>query len=619
MSDDVMLQEAKKSVRRGQRVRARDLLTRLLRADQANPNYWLWMSSVVETVKEQVYCLQQVLRLDPKNHAAKQGLIMIGALSTDKSITPLPPVPRDWQSELEEETLPDRKGIWSNPVLRVAVPIGTGIVVIGLVLGGIFGFGSREPAQVAMRPTKTPGPSPTFTLTPTSIESTKVIKDTPTPTIAGPEPLWMSLEVTYTPTPLYINTPHPISEAYRLGQRAIARGDYVIAIRFLKDAIQNEPNAADIYYYMGEIHRLTGNYEEALAAYKQALTVDPSFAPAYLGRARASSALDPQFDMGEDLVQAIDSDSKLFDAHIELVTYHIAQEDNEPALVYLQAAETLMPDSPLIYFMRAQLALQVGEYEEALDAAQEAHNLDITYLPAYLALGHAALANGEFDDAVDKLEIYVRYEQDDPFGWLLLGRAYAEIAKPEQGYTLLIQSEGDPDYKSALEAFDRAVELDDQLQEVSLYRGITYLALDEGQKAVNEFFLARKLDKESLLISLLMGRALIEADRSEDGFAQITGSLNMAESDEQLAAMYFVRAQAAERVDRKSVAVADWNALLALPEDSVPETWVNLAEERLFALTAPTPTPTTTGTSTATITITKSPTPNLTPTRTTIH
>ena len=37
MADDKMLQEAKEAVAKGQRERARDLLTRLLRANQANP------------------------------------------------------------------------------------------------------------------------------------------------------------------------------------------------------------------------------------------------------------------------------------------------------------------------------------------------------------------------------------------------------------------------------------------------------------------------------------------------------------------------------------------------------------------------------------------------------
>ena len=80
MAVDVMLHEAVDAIRRGQRARARDLLTRLLRADQKNPQYWLWMSSVVESSNEQIYCLNSVLKADPHNQSARQGLVLLGAL-----------------------------------------------------------------------------------------------------------------------------------------------------------------------------------------------------------------------------------------------------------------------------------------------------------------------------------------------------------------------------------------------------------------------------------------------------------------------------------------------------------------------------------------------------------
>ncbi len=625
MSDDVMLKKAKKAVRQGQRVRARDLLTRLLRADQSNPEYWLWMSSVVESAKEQIYCLQQVLHLDPENSTARQGLIMIGAVPADDSVTPAPPIRRDWQSELEEQSVPGDQGIWANPVLRIVIPVGVGIIVIGLILGGIFGFGRRGSAQLALRPTKTPGPPTTFTPTPTSIPSTLSVKRTPTPTFEGPQSLRLSLGVDYTPTPLYVDTPHPISESYRLGQRAYERGDLSAAEGFFKDAIRNEPKAADLHYYVGEINRLKGDYESALAAYDQALNVNVSFAPAYLGRSRVISALEPNYDVSEDLAQVIDYDPNLFEAYLDLVVYHLAQDENEAASEYLDIAEELIPESPLIYVYRANIALHAGDDQEALEAAREAYNLDITLLPVYLVLGQASLAHGEFADALEVLETYVQYAENDPLGWMALGQAYAEIMAPEQGYSDFAQAEGDQDYEAALDAFDQAFELDDQLPEIHIYRGITYLALGEGQEAVNEFYLARKLEMKSLQISLLMGRGLIAAERTEDGFAQINGSENLAESDEDWAAVYFVRAQAAEGLGRKSTAITDWKALLALPKVSVKKVWLEMAEERLEELTAPTPTstltptptlkPTNTKTPTTTPTPTRTPTPTLTPTR----
>ena len=76
--ENTMLREAMDALRLGDRVRARDLLTRLLKTDQKNPKYWLWLSVAVDTQNERIYCLQMVLKADPQNSAAKRGLILLG-------------------------------------------------------------------------------------------------------------------------------------------------------------------------------------------------------------------------------------------------------------------------------------------------------------------------------------------------------------------------------------------------------------------------------------------------------------------------------------------------------------------------------------------------------------
>ena len=62
MPEDVMLKEAIEAIRQGQQSRARDLLTRLLRADSNNAGYWIWMSAVVESEREQIFCLKKAAR-----------------------------------------------------------------------------------------------------------------------------------------------------------------------------------------------------------------------------------------------------------------------------------------------------------------------------------------------------------------------------------------------------------------------------------------------------------------------------------------------------------------------------------------------------------------------------
>ena len=100
MTDDRMFIEAKNAINAGQRSRARDLLTRLLRTEQNNVEYWLYMSTVVDTKKEQVYCLENVLKYDSNNETAVRGLILLGEMPPDETITPVRPVrEREWSIE----------------------------------------------------------------------------------------------------------------------------------------------------------------------------------------------------------------------------------------------------------------------------------------------------------------------------------------------------------------------------------------------------------------------------------------------------------------------------------------------------------------------------------------
>ena len=77
-SNDSMLMQAIAAARTGNRVRARSLLTRLLKADSGVVEYWIWMSSTVDTKREKIYCLESALKLDPTNRAVLRGLTILG-------------------------------------------------------------------------------------------------------------------------------------------------------------------------------------------------------------------------------------------------------------------------------------------------------------------------------------------------------------------------------------------------------------------------------------------------------------------------------------------------------------------------------------------------------------
>src|SRR3990172_8218433 len=78
--DADLLAEGIDAARAGERGKAREKLTRWLRQDQNSEQAWLWMSSVVESDRERIYCLNNALKLNPNGKTAKRGLALLGAL-----------------------------------------------------------------------------------------------------------------------------------------------------------------------------------------------------------------------------------------------------------------------------------------------------------------------------------------------------------------------------------------------------------------------------------------------------------------------------------------------------------------------------------------------------------
>jgi tetratricopeptide (TPR) repeat protein len=262
-------------------------------------------------------------------------------------------------------------------------------------------------------------------------------------------------------------------------------------------------------------------------------------------------------------------------------------------------AEELLPDSPLLFLYRGIAYLQLEDYERAYNFAQQAYEMDQTLLPAYLLLGQTALLNDENKQAVKALEVYTLYAEDDPAGWVAYGHSLYATRK----------------YSDTLQALDTAIELDDENPQAYYYRGMAYLSLGEGQLAVNEFVKATSFNSKSFDYHLGVGRGLYLAERYVEARNQFNFTENLAESDEQLAQIYYWRALALEANGDYKTAVNDWEALLELPKDAVPEEWREMAEEHLAATPTPPP-PTPTPTQTPTETLTPTPTSTGTATRT---
>ena len=611
--ENSMLREAISALRLGDKTRARDLLARLLKTDQDNPTYWIWLSAAVDSQKERLYCLQTALKRDPQNAAAKRGLILLGALPPDDSVQPFPiNHPRLWEEKLAVAKEKDEKERGqANPLVRVFAILGTAVLVVGLFIGGYLLLQKGTAASVLQRtsthrPTFTSTIFLTFTATPSF--------HTPTPTFLGPTPLSYFLSATYTSTPRYVMTQHPVTSrsTFESGLRFLAAGQYQTALVQFRQALILEPGAADIYYYLGETYRLQGDYQAALDSYQKAINQDANFAPGFLGRARANLAIHPNADVADDLDTAIALDPHFVEAYIERGIYRITR-NTSAAQKDLQAAVELAPNSALAYLYLAQAELELGEVQAALQSALSANQIDMTFIPVYLTLGKAYMAAGEAENAVAVLQTYLVYEPNDTAALLLMGEAYVAVG----------------DYETAVNMFTRVIKVEPRNAEAYFQRGEALLNLKNTDLAESDFKKAITYDPADFDARLGLARTYDMQGKPNDAYTYAEQNVrSLATANVTRAQVYYWEAIFLEEVgDENSLQWAQqrWQQLLALPADlilpaSMPKDWRQQASAHLknTPTLSPTPNRAVTATRTATPTRTQTPTATKTPTKTPI-
>lgn len=591
-----MYDEALSAVRAGERARARDLFTRLLKLRQDNPEYWIWMSAVVETAKERAFCLKEALRIDPDNAAAHRGLMLLGLVPPDPArALPAKLQRRDWQSLMAFPESPEMAAAKAarTPAAFIAL---AAVVVVGLVAFAIFGM-QNQWRRRNVRP---------IIIIPTMTQAIGEATTPPTTTVIAkgtPLPLEALLKETFTPTPLYFNTPHSVSEAYRIGLRAFQRGEWDEAISYFEQVSALEPEADDIRYYLGESYRQQGDLDQALKIFNEAIEQDGDFAPLYVGRARVELARKPSnFEWAvQDLQEAVRLDPAYGEAYLTLAEAYVQAGQTADALDALDQAEQILPDSPLVSLYRAEAFLAGGDPKNALASARKANRLDPTLLLAYRMIAEAMQAQGDMTESLEPLTTYLHYAHDDAEAYFMM--AGAQLAAGDK--------------KGARVSLDNGLRLDKQNAQAYLKRARLWLELDEPEKALEDYRAVLRLDGDSFEASMGVAKALMGLDYPGDAYQQIEESKRLAIEERQQAEWRYWRAQSLEALGEKVIALRDYETLLAFPKGVADESWIADAKRRINALVTKTPTTRPkTNTPAPTLTHTRQPTRTFTPTYT---
>ncbi len=593
MTEDKRYLLAKLAIEQGDRFQARDHLTSLLKEDQENVEYWLLMSTVVDSKKERIFCLKKVLAIEPRNKEARLGLILFGGVDPGV-VKPADIKVKDWSRDLADihkKDTPKKKQKKTRYNYKQLLPLLGGGVIIILVL---FFTGLLFPGRGSIF-------SPKLTITPItwtpSVDPELAAELTGTPNPIRLTPIGKVLDQPYTPTPVYVLIPHPGYGTYQTALDAYQQGDFETMLTYMRSTA-DQLETADIVFLVGEALRNLGRYTEAAEEYDRALFLDPNFAPTYYGRALLSKSISPDANIMADLNQTILLDPDYGQAYIERANYYLDQNEYQLAYEDANQAIQLMPNSHLAHLYRGWALLELKDYNEAEIALERALELDINYVPTYLFAGRVKLEQDKPDQAIELLTKYDPYVSDK--SWVFyysLGKAYYLSGQ---------------DMDIAEQLLNKAQSLGGEYPDLYKTRALVYIYQGNMQGAVSDAYQARSLDRDDFEQTLFLGTTLHQDNQNTLALVYLNISENLAQSGADLANVYYWRAIVFEDLHRGEDALQDWQNMMDLPREYVPDEWEFFAEGKLL----PTSTPTPSITPSPTITPSSTPTETFTPTNT---
>jgi cytochrome c-type biogenesis protein CcmH/NrfG len=154
-------------------------------------------------------------------------------------------------------------------------------------------------------------------------------------------------------------------ESAHEGAELIAEGSCEEAVRVLSVLIQAEPRNEYAFFFLGAAYYELQRYEQALAAYVQALAIAPGYVGAMVGAGHALRMLgrhEQAIRMGKEVLARDKNDG---DALFLLGAIHFARDDSAAAIDYLNRFLDTRPEAEVATEAYGMLQVLRGEVTDA--------------------------------------------------------------------------------------------------------------------------------------------------------------------------------------------------------------------------------------------------------------
>lgn len=187
------------------------------------------------------------------------------------------------------------------------------------------------------------------------------------------------------------------------------------AMQALTDTLTAIPSSGRARYELGLLHQREGRYQEALAAFDQALGLRPLLGSNSILQTvgtlhRSQQNFDGAAQAFSARVELVPNDPG---AHHELGDLYLRQGHHPLALAEFTIVLRLDPASVKALAATAQIHLREARYAEAADAATRVLELDAEHREARYALATSLIRLGRNDEGRRELDIFERQQAED--------------------------------------------------------------------------------------------------------------------------------------------------------------------------------------------------------------
>jgi serine/threonine protein kinase len=275
----------------------------------------------------------------------------------------------------------------------------------------------------------------------------------------------------------------PPGSHQQMGTPKIAASHYLKAKRYqealaaFEQAIRLDPDDASIYNGKGLVLRELKRSQEALAAYERAIRLDPNYAEAYFNKGNVLDDLEHYEEALAAYEQAIRLDPNDADFYNNMGQVLYELRSYEEALAACEQAIRLDPDDAVANNTYGDVLSELGFYEEALAAYDQSIRLNPNNAAVHNDRGYVLDQLGHYKEALAACEQAIHLDSNFADAYFNKGIVLYQLKR----------------YHEALESFDEAIQRDPDNEYLWQSKGNTLKRLRWSEEAHEAYERARQL------------------------------------------------------------------------------------------------------------------------------